>query len=603
MRRFSYSKSCSQGATIDFPARETSRSAKSEVIAVRTNLRGIHFTLQFVFHCLLAGACAAAAAEVGMNPELSAYIEAIGKPRLEKLTERVYVARAYGGANFLFIIGDGGVIAIDSSWHVGSAAQALTDLRKITDKPITTVIYSHGHPDHTGGVRAFIPEGAEDRIPIYASAKWHRYQDELITPIQPMILRRGAKQFDLDRVFDGDIMVSLGRFPAEGAVVSYLPPTREIDGPTELTIEGVRFEFEPHATDLDDALLIRLPDENVVYAGDAVTDMLPFIETPRMETGRSAEGFVTAPGIIAGWKPDHLVMGHGNTIIGDPDRIQRILRVQRDAVRSIIDQTTFYMNQGRTRDETADLVRLPPHLANEPTLREHYHRLSWMVKSIYTRHAGWYGDDAVEMIRHGPDAEAMRMVALAGGARAMRMRAEAALEDGDDAWAAQLATYLIQAGLEKDHALQIKIKAFRKLAATTPSSNERDYLSAEAKMLEGTYRPGGESRILSIDIARRATPKVLVELLSAKFDATRAFEDRIVVNLHFTEANETFSVEIDRGILHRNPGAAPDAATTVHVGKLDFISVLLGQKRYRDASFSVDGDPESALRLFDRLGL
>jgi alkyl sulfatase BDS1-like metallo-beta-lactamase superfamily hydrolase len=552
---------------------------------------------------LLLGAPALSAAEV-IDPQLAAYLASHGEPRLEKVTERVYVARAYDGANFFFVVGDDGVVVVDASWHAETAQRALAELRGITDKPIAAVIYSHGHPDHTGGVRAFVPADREGDVPIYASSAWRRYREELVSARQPMITRRAVKQYGLERVFDGkDFVFTMGRFPANATTVTYLPPTNDVETETELELAGVRFVLLPLPSELDDELLVWLPDEKVAYAADAAGDVLVWLETPRMEVARRPEGFAESAERLAAWQPDHLIFGHGSTIIDDPARIQHVLGVQRDSVRTIIDQTTFYLNQGRTRDETAALVQLPPHLAAEPTLREHYHRLSWVVKGLYTRYSGWYGDDALEMIRHTPAAEAERMVRLAGGAERLLARGRAALAEGDAPWAAQLATYLLGAGVQQAAATALKAEAFRAAAAGTPSSNERDYLLTEAKMLDGSYRPGAERRLLSPDGARLASLASLVELLSVRFDMRRALDARVAVDLRFPDEDRTFGLEIDRGVLRRAPRPTPGAAATVQLTRAQLLALASGRQRYADAGLPVEGDAGAAARLFELLGI
>lgn len=76
----------------------------------------------------------------------------------EKLTDRVYVLKGQGGNIGLFI-GDDCVFMIDDQFApLSKKIQAA--IKKITDKPVTYLINTHWHGDHTGGNANFQKEGA-----------------------------------------------------------------------------------------------------------------------------------------------------------------------------------------------------------------------------------------------------------------------------------------------------------------------------------------------------------------------------------------------------------------------------------------------------------
>ena len=76
----------------------------------------------------------------------------------EKLTDRVYVLKGQGGNIGLFI-GDDCVFMIDDQFApLSKKIQAV--IKTITDKPVTYLINTHWHGDHTGGNANFQKEGA-----------------------------------------------------------------------------------------------------------------------------------------------------------------------------------------------------------------------------------------------------------------------------------------------------------------------------------------------------------------------------------------------------------------------------------------------------------
>ncbi|WP_417786264.1 MBL fold metallo-hydrolase [Tenacibaculum sp.] len=76
----------------------------------------------------------------------------------EKLTENIYALKGQGG-NIGVFVGGNGVFMIDDQFAPLSK-KILTAIKTITDKPITYLVNTHWHGDHTGGNANFQKEGA-----------------------------------------------------------------------------------------------------------------------------------------------------------------------------------------------------------------------------------------------------------------------------------------------------------------------------------------------------------------------------------------------------------------------------------------------------------
>ena len=76
-------------------------------------------------------------------------------------TDNVYIYR-YGNSQSMFIVTKDGVIATDpaSYGRPNGGQQYLDEIRKITDKPVKYLIYSHVHFDHIAGGKVFKDAGA-----------------------------------------------------------------------------------------------------------------------------------------------------------------------------------------------------------------------------------------------------------------------------------------------------------------------------------------------------------------------------------------------------------------------------------------------------------
>ncbi len=81
-----------------------------------------------------------------------------------RMSERVWTSVLYDVSNVTMIVGDHGIILVDTGMIPENARATLDEFRKITDKPVKAVIYTHGHGDHTGASPVFAAEGKDVEV-------------------------------------------------------------------------------------------------------------------------------------------------------------------------------------------------------------------------------------------------------------------------------------------------------------------------------------------------------------------------------------------------------------------------------------------------------
>lgn len=67
-----------------------------------------------------------------------------------KVSEGIYHIIGYGHSNSIVIEGKSSLILVDTLDSSYRAKAMKEDIEKITKKPVKTIIYTHGHPDHRG---------------------------------------------------------------------------------------------------------------------------------------------------------------------------------------------------------------------------------------------------------------------------------------------------------------------------------------------------------------------------------------------------------------------------------------------------------------------
>jgi glyoxylase-like metal-dependent hydrolase (beta-lactamase superfamily II) len=184
------------------------------------------------------------------------------EPEIIKLNDRVYaligpaeiptkINRGYI-ANSTIIIGDQGVILIDTgfSHEIGLHLQAA--ISHITTKPVTHIINTHSHGDHTLGNNAF--KGAKIISSENCKSEMERSATEWIGLLENMT--------ELE-------------FPDTLPVIPTITYTE--GSRTRISIQGVKLEIHvPAGSHTPGDLFVYLPEDGIVIAGDLlVNTMMP----------------------------------------------------------------------------------------------------------------------------------------------------------------------------------------------------------------------------------------------------------------------------------------------------------------------------------------
>ena len=72
-----------------------------------------------------------------------------------RVTDGVNVAVGYSASNVILIQGDTGSIVVDTATDPVAARAIRTAFGGLLREPVRAIIYTHSHPDHTGGARVF----------------------------------------------------------------------------------------------------------------------------------------------------------------------------------------------------------------------------------------------------------------------------------------------------------------------------------------------------------------------------------------------------------------------------------------------------------------
>ena len=103
---------------------------------------------------LLITCGAAAAQEFAGREKLRAHSSEFRREVIE-VTSGVWVAVGFSDANSVLIEGESGSIVVDTTSDAEDAKAVKAEFAKLSTAPVRAIIYTHSHPDHTGGGGVF----------------------------------------------------------------------------------------------------------------------------------------------------------------------------------------------------------------------------------------------------------------------------------------------------------------------------------------------------------------------------------------------------------------------------------------------------------------
>jgi alkyl sulfatase BDS1-like metallo-beta-lactamase superfamily hydrolase len=400
-----------------------------------------------------------------------------------RVTDNVYHAVGFDGSNAAMIVGTDGVVIVDTLRATGAAEAVLKEFRRITDKPVKAIIYTHSHEDHTGGAAVF---AGQDKPDIYARENFGRDGDEG-SPVTGIIMRRGARMFGRD-LPDKDITirgVAPGKTPTGGAGKGKVPPNKFLSAErTTITVAGVTLELVTAPGETDDQLYVWYPEKKVLFCGDNYYRAFPNLYTIRGTMYRDVRVWAASLDKMSKEGAEYLVTGHTRPVFGKAE-VKESIENYRDAIRSVFDQTVQGINRGLTPDELADTVKLPPHLASKPFLQEMYGTVPFAVRAIFAGYLGWFDGNPTNLYLLSPKAEAQRVADLAGGEENLMSRLRKSAEQSDWQWVCRLADYIMALnGNSVAEARQLKAKALRELGENQSNPPSRNYYLSSSIELE-----------------------------------------------------------------------------------------------------------------------
>ena len=353
------------------------------------------------------------------------------EPNIIKVANNVYTTIGYQVSTNTMIVGDDGVIIIDPGLIPPAAQKVRAEFKKITNKPIKAIIYTHGHMDHTNAASVFY--SANTGIQVWARSNYNseiRRQEE--AGLKGFRRPANTQGFDL--------------LPEQQIGVGVAIPPNSTPQPGGARSESGRRTIQP-------TLLFN------VY---------PLRGIAR----RSTRDWINSIDMMIQEQPLHLVGGHTTPMM---DNAVEVLTNYRDAMQWVYDKTIEGAKKHLTPDELVEYVTLPERFSKLDYLVDYYGTVSGTVRDIYAQDLGWFDGNPLNLHRESPSKQAQRLTALLGGTEALMQKARETFKTGDALGAAQLAYHMIRLQPQNPEPRILMADALAIIGEQTFNANIRNY--------------------------------------------------------------------------------------------------------------------------------
>jgi alkyl sulfatase BDS1-like metallo-beta-lactamase superfamily hydrolase len=501
------------------------------------------------------------------NPSLWRQSRLVALQGLFEVTPGIYQVRGLDLSNITFVEGEAGVIVIDPLISTETAAAAIALYREHRgDRPVTAVIYTHSHIDHFGGVKGITTQDDVDagRVVVIAPAGFVAHAVSENVYAGTAMSRRAGYMYGaaLHRGPQGQIGAGLGQTTSTGSV-ALIPPTLEISTTgQEETVDGVRIVFQmAPGSEAPAEMHFYFPDLKALCLAENATHTLHNLLTLRGALVRDPHawaGYLTEAIDLFGTQAEVAFASHHWPTWGN-DRIVEFISLQRDLYAYLHDQTLRMLNQGLVGTEIAEQMQLPPALEAAWHAHGYYGSVSHNVKAIYQRYMGWYDGNPAHLWQHPPTEAARRYVDFMGGADAVVEKARASYDEGDLRWVAEVVSHVVFAEPGHAAARELLADTFEQLGYGAENGTWRNvYLSGATELRDGIF--GTPAQAASADIVAALTPEMLFDALAVRVDGPRAWDERLTVDVHFTDTGDFFRLRLANGVLTYSSVEKPGAA-------------------------------------------
>lgn len=545
-----------------------------------------------------------------IHPSLQRQSTLNQKTGLFEVVPGIYQVRGLDLANITFVRGAKGWIVFDPLTSRETARAGLQLINEtIENLPVTAVIISHSHGDHFGGVRGVVdPERlasgqVEIIVPrefmlhtvsenIYAGNAMNRrlfYQYGVLLPASPF----------------GHAGQGLAQNVSAGTI-GLLAPTRVVEEALEeITVDGIKMIFQnTPRTEAPAEMNTYIPDKKALWMAENVTGTIHNIYTLRGAQVRDAlawSKYISRALFQFGKKAEVMFASHHWPRWGN-ERIQEVLRGQRDAYAHLNNQVLHHANQGVTINQIHNVYKVPPSLEDAWFARGYHGSPQHNSRGVINRYLGYWDANPATLIPLSPEDSAPLYVEMMGGAENIIRRGQELHDEGKYFHAQEILDKLVWAEPRNQTARDLLADVWEQIGYQQENPGLRNSFLAGAYELRSGIPEGASPDSSGPDIISAMSTGLFLDFIGIRMDSRKAEGMSFSINLITPDNGEKYAVELSNatftnveGFLNDNPDL------TITIDRSDLENIMMGKKSFaasiEDGTAKADGNVDIIAQL------
>jgi alkyl sulfatase BDS1-like metallo-beta-lactamase superfamily hydrolase len=503
----------------------------------------------------------------------------------------IYQVRGFDLANISFIKSKTGWIVFDPLTAKETAAAALKFINEqLGERPVVAVVYSHSHADHFGGVRGVVDEAdvRSGKVKIIAPVGFMDHAVSENVYAGNAMSRRLFYQYGvlLPRSPFGHVDQSIGKNTAAGNL-GLIPPMVIIEKDFEtLTVDGVRMEFQnTPGTEAPAEMNTWFPDFKAFWAAENIVATIHNIYTLRGALVRDPLEWSKQINVALykyGQQAEVMFASHSWPRWGN-DRIQEIMRAQRDTYANLNNGVLHLANQGVTINQVHNVYTVPESLQQQWAVRSYHGSVEHNSRAVINRYLGYWDGNPTTLIPLSPADSAPLYVEMMGGSKPIIAKGRELYDQGKYRHAQEILNKLVYAEPQNQEAKDLLADVFEQIGYQQESPSVRNSFLAAALELRSGIPEGASPKTGGPDMIRAMTTELWLDFLGIRLDSQKAKGKEFTINLITPDNNEKFVVELSNATLTNIKGfQADDADLTVTINRADLEKTMMGAVSFDD---------------------
>ena len=514
-----------------------------------------------------------------------------------------YQVRGFDLANITFVRGKTGWIVFDpaTALETARAAKELVD-EHLGELPVVAVVYSHSHGDHFGGVRGIVDEAdvRAGKVQIIAPRDFMQYSVSENIYAGNAMNRRMFYQYGV--LLPASPYGHAGQGLAQGVAAGNLglmAPTIVIEKAIEVhTVDGVKMEFQNAPfTEAPSEMHTWFPKKKVFWSGENVTGTFHNIYTLRGAMVRDAlawSKYINAALYRYGKQAEVMIASHHWPRWGN-DRVQEVMRGQRDLYGNINNQVLHLANQGVTINQVHNVYETPKSIAEQWYNRGYHGSPEHNSRAVINRYLGYWDANPATLIPLSPADSAPLYVEMMGGAEKIMAKGKELHDQGQYRHAQEILNKLVQAEPGNQQAKDLLADVFEQIGYQQENPGLRNSFLNGAYELRSGIPEGASPKSSGPDMIRAMSTELFLDFIGIRMDSRKVEGMEFTINLVTPDNGEKFVIELSNATLTNIEGfQAEDADLTVTIDRADLEATMMGKKtliaQIDDGTAKIDGD-------------